>query len=246
LKEEGDAGTAQHAPWATSVGHGARIVREAEPRSGRGRACLGTLSQPGTTARALRCPPLRARETRRPQAHPRRAWRQTVSQRPPPPPEAATTHVLISHTWPLVAQPQRGHGQQYACLRCASRANRCVGRKPVRADTADMDTVGALQRGKMTDKPCRTAAGRTGSERAPCVGQGARALSVRSTPACRHGRSRARRGLVCRRPMHSKSRGAMCRQTVLARSATYTGLSDPGRMSNRTNNKKATIIRICS
>jgi hypothetical protein len=98
----GDAGTAHHAPWATSVGHWARIVREAAPRSGRGRACLGTLPQLGTTARALRCPPLRARETRRPQAHPRRAWRRTVSQRPPPPPEAETTHLLSSQTWPLV------------------------------------------------------------------------------------------------------------------------------------------------
>ena len=128
------------------------------------------------------------------------------------------------------AQPQRGHEQQYACLRCASRANRCVGRNTVRADTADMDTVGALQRGENRhDTPWRTAAGRTGSASAPCVGQGARAraLIVRATPACWHGRARARRGLVCRRPLHSQSLGARCRQTVLARSATYPGLSDP-------------------
>ena len=53
MQGEGDAGTVQHAPWATSVEHGARIVREAAPRSGRGRVCLGTLPQPGTTDRAL-------------------------------------------------------------------------------------------------------------------------------------------------------------------------------------------------
>jgi hypothetical protein len=94
VQGEGDAGTAHHAPWATSVGHGARIVREAAQSIGRGRERLGTLPQPGTTDRALLCPPLRARDARRPQVHPRRLWRRTVSQRHPPP-EAAITHVLI-------------------------------------------------------------------------------------------------------------------------------------------------------
>src|SRR5262249_447806 len=70
-----------HAPWATSVGHWARIVREAEPRSGRGRACLGTLPQLGTAARALLCPPLTARDARRLQAHPRYSWRRTACPR---------------------------------------------------------------------------------------------------------------------------------------------------------------------
>ena len=124
----GDAGSAQHAPWATSVGHRVRIVREAAQSIGRGRERRGKLPQPGKTTRALLCPPLRAQDARRPHAHQRHSLRLTASQRYSPP-EAGTKHCLIGHAWPLVQSHSEVMDRQYACTLCASRANLCVCRK---------------------------------------------------------------------------------------------------------------------